>query len=269
MLLLPRTAAFSHLTAARVYGWWLPAPIDHPIFVAQSTNDARARRQGLFVCRHPQPFPIIVRSGVLLAAPAEVILSCARDLGVLDLVVLADSALRTRDTTVPELWQAARQRRRGAPMLRRVIPLLDPRSESPWESIMRVLHHAAEIKVEPQFEVFTANGHFLARADLRIVGTRRLHEYDGAHHRNPATHAADLVRERGLISDGWQRVGFTSGDLLRDGRRIIADTDRFLGRPWSRDRVDAWEGLLAESLFDPRWRARAYRRWRQPPLTYE
>jgi hypothetical protein len=267
-LVLPPTAAFSHLTAAEVYEWWLPAAIDHPVFVAQPIAYDRAQRRDLFVCRHPQPFPMVVRSGVRLATPAETILSCARDLGPLDLVVLGDSALRRRDCTLVDLWKAARQRRRGAPVLRTVIPLLDARSESPWESIMRVLHRAAEIPVEPQHEVFTADGRFLARADLRIVGTRRLHEYDGAHHRDPTTHAADLVRERGLISDGWQRVGFTSGDLLRDGRRIIADTDRFLGRPWSRDRVDAWEGLLAESLFDPRWRARAHRRWRRPPLVH-
>ncbi|MGI8458868.1 MAG: hypothetical protein ACR2LI_12250 [Propionibacteriaceae bacterium] len=268
-LVLPRSAAFSHLTAARTYGWWLPAPIDHPIFVAQSTADGRARRQGMFVCRHPQPFPMVVCSGVRLAAPAEVILSCSRDLGVLDLVVLGDSALRNQNCSVADLWRSARQRRRGAPLLRTVIPLLDARSESPWESIMRVLYGAAEIPVEPQYVVRDPRSGFVARADFRVIGTNHLHEYDGAGHRNGEVHAGDLTRARHLLGTGWVRVGFTSTDLLRDGRRIIADADRLLGRPWSRDRVDAWEQLIDQSLFDPRFRARAHRRWRQPPVTDE
>ena len=37
----------------------------------------------------------------------------------------------------------------------RSFPLLDARSESAWESIMRVLHQAAEISVTPQQEIST------------------------------------------------------------------------------------------------------------------
>jgi hypothetical protein len=81
-------------------------------------------------------------------------LAAARDLGVLDLVLMADSALRLGHCTIDDLVEAAAQCRRGAPMLRRIIGLLDKRSESPWESVMRVLHLAADIPIEPQHEVF-------------------------------------------------------------------------------------------------------------------
>ena len=48
----------SHLTAARLRGWWLPATIAHPVFAAMLNADPRPRRPGLLVCRHTQPFPM-------------------------------------------------------------------------------------------------------------------------------------------------------------------------------------------------------------------
>ena len=172
-LVLPRTAAFSHLTAARLRGWWLPGTITHPVFAAMLNADPRPRRPGLLVCRHTQPFPMNLVNGLRITTAAETILAAARDLGVLDLVILGDSALRLRHCTLTDLQITARQRRRGAPLLRRVIPMLDARSESAWESIMRALHQAAEIPVTPQQETFDEWGRFVARVDLRIDGTRR------------------------------------------------------------------------------------------------
>jgi len=55
----------------------------------------------------------------------------AGDVGILDLVILGDSALRTGDCNVEKLEATAAQQRRGAPRLRAVLPLLDDRSEYP------------------------------------------------------------------------------------------------------------------------------------------
>jgi hypothetical protein len=257
-LVLPATAAFSHLTAAEVRGWWLPAPMVHPIFGAMLDSEPRPRRPGLLLCRHTQPFGINLIGGLRVTTAAETLLAAARDLGVLDLVVMGDSALRLKHCTLTELAIVARQHRRGAPLLRQVIPLLNSRSESPWESIMRVLHVAAEIPVEPQFEIFD---------DLRIKGTRRLHEYDGERHREIDVHGSDLVRDRRLMAENWQRHGFISRHLISDGGSIIADVDRLLGRPWQPRRLTAWNGLLVNSLFGRAGRARAWRRWRRGLVT--
>jgi very-short-patch-repair endonuclease len=202
-------------------------------------------------------------NGLRITTAAETILAAARDLGVLDLVILGDSALRLRHCTLTDLEITARQRRRGAPLLRQVIPLLDARSESPWESIMRVLHHAAEIPVTTQYEIFDQRGRFIARADLRIDGTRRIHEYDGAGHREADVHEHDLERDRALLADRWERHGFTSKHLLRDGAAIIADADRLLGRAWNPRRLAAWQHLLDHSFLGRAGRARAYRNWRR------
>jgi hypothetical protein len=262
-LVLPRTAAFAHLTAARLRGWWLPATISHPVFAAMLNDDPRPRRPDLLVCRHTQPFPMNLVNGLRVTTAAETILAAARDLGVLDLVILGDSALRLRHCTLTDLQITARQRRRGAPLLRRLIPLLDARSESPWESIMRVLHQAAEIPVTPQHEIFDRRGRFLARADLRIDGTQRIHEYDGERHRDAEVHELDLERDRALLAERWERHGFTSKHLRRDGAAIIADADRLLGRAWNPRRLAAWQSLLDHSLLGRAGRARAYRQWRR------
>jgi hypothetical protein len=33
-LVLPKSAAFTSLTAAELYGWWLPQAVPHPVFAA-------------------------------------------------------------------------------------------------------------------------------------------------------------------------------------------------------------------------------------------
>jgi hypothetical protein len=190
-------------------------------------------------------------------------LAAARDLGVLDLVVMADSALRLEHCTLTELKITASQHRRGAPLLRTVIPLLDPRSESAWESIMRVLHTAAEIPVTPQYEIFDHQGRFVARGDLRVDGTQRIHKYDGAGHRDAEVQAGDLARERRLLAAGWERHGFVSCHLLTNGAEIVADADRLLNRSWEPRRLAAWHHLIEHSLYGRSGRARAYRPWRR------
>jgi very-short-patch-repair endonuclease len=261
-LVLPATAAFTHLTAAELKGWWLPDVPPYPVFAAMSKTDPRPRRSGLYVCRHPNPYPMrITADGLKITTPAETLLACSRDLGILDVVILADSALRQKDITITELKIAASQRRRGAPKLRQIIPMLDSRSESAWESVSRVLHQAADIPVEPQYEIVDEYGCFLARADLWIKGTRRIHEYDGAVHREADVHQKDLKRDRNLIMNNWQRLGFTSAQILNEGAVIIRSVDTLLGRAWDSRRLRAWEELLNESMFRRPGRARALRRW--------
>jgi hypothetical protein len=148
-LVLPDTAAFTSLTAAEVRGWWLPEAIPHPVFAAVPIGERYPERRGLLICRHPRPVPAEAFKGLRITTGAETLLAAARDLGLLDLVILGDSALHLGHCTLEELQLTAAQRRRGAPQLRATLPLLDRRSESPWESVMRVLHVATGIEVEP------------------------------------------------------------------------------------------------------------------------
>ncbi|MBB3325958.1 hypothetical protein [Microlunatus antarcticus] len=232
------------------------------MFAAMSAAEPRPRRPGLLVFRHPCPPAVQEVRGLRLTTPAETLLALARDLAPLDLVVLADSAVRRGDVSVDELCTIATgTRRRGAPALRALLPLIDPRSESAWESIMRLLHRAADIPVEPQHELFGKDGGFVARADLWVCGTRRVHEYDGGGHRDPEVHESDLARDRAISLARWERHGFTRRHLLNGGASIVRATDELLGRPHEPSRVDHWENALNASMLRRPGLTRVRRRW--------
>jgi very-short-patch-repair endonuclease len=213
----------------------------------------------------------VLADGLRVALAADTLLAAARDLGDLDLVALADCALHRNHSTLDQVRAVAGQRRQGARRLRAVIPLLDGRSESPWESVLRILHRAADIEVEPQYKIVDDEGAFVARVDLWLVGTQRVHEYDGAVHREASVHQQDLSREGAMVQIGWQRIGFTSRHLLTRGASIIAGADQLLGRSWDPRRLAAWNRLLAESVCTASGRARLRSRWarstysRRPP----
>lgn len=261
-LVLPPSGAFTHLTAAREYGWWLPPlPDDLPVFVSMSREEARPKREGLRVSRHPEAPPRHIKGGLPVAVPEETLLACARDLGLLDMVVLVDGALHLDSCTIEDLAKVARQRRKGAPALRRALRYAEGRSESAWETMLRMLHVVCDVPVEPQFEVFDDNGVFLARGDLLVKGTRTLHEYDGDAHLQRRRHRKDLGRDRRLGHGEWIRRGYTSREVLKQAVGVLRDADAALGRPHRPERIRAWHALLADSLFTPSGTERLRRRW--------
>jgi len=180
-----------------------------------------------------------------------VLLACARDLGLLDVVVLLDSALHLDHCTRGDVVKAAARRRRGAPRLRAALDLADRRAESAWETLLRILHVTCEIDVEPQHTLCDEEGMFLGRADLWVRGTNALHEYDGQHHLTPRQQRLDLRRARRLGNEDWLRRGYTSMDVLQQAVTILRDADLSLGREHRPTRVRAWHALLKDSLLTP------------------
>jgi hypothetical protein len=263
-LALPFWASFTGLTVARLRHWWTPPlPEGLPLFVTSGRAD-RIHRRGLHVCRHDVLPAWELIDGVRVTPAAETILACARDLSLLDVIVLGDAGLHAGHTTMPALRRVARLRRRGSPLLRSALPLMDPRAESAYESLLRVLHVVCEVAVESQFAVVDDDGEVTARADLRIIGTQRLAEYDGADHLLRRQLRKDL-RRVGRISDaGYERRGYTKEDVLYAPGRILKDADVALGREHDPSRIHAWHDLLRDSLFTPAGQARLRRRLRMP-----
>lgn len=264
-LVLPPSACFTHVTAAAVYGWHLPAlPEDTPVFAAMHEAEGRPRRPGLTVSRHPIAPPRLIRCGLPVAPPPEVLLAAARDLALLDLLMLLESALHRRTCDLRAL-RAACVGRKGGPALRRALGYADARAESPWETLLRMFHIACDVPVVPQFELRTADGRFVARGDLWIEGTKVLHEYDGGVHRDREQHRRDLARERAIGGEGWVRRGYTAVDLLRHPEAILREADAALGRRHDLRRLQAWQDLLEESTLSASGRGRLRRRWKLPP----
>lgn len=211
------------------------------------------------MCRHPRSIDVEQLRGLRVTSAGEIMLAAARDLSLLDLVVLGDAALHLVDCTPADLGRAADRPRRGASALRRALPYLDRRSESPWESLLRLLHVLCRVPVDPQ-HIVVDRGRTL-RGDLRIIDTRRVVEYDGLVHRDVSRHAKDLARSRRLNRLGWERYGYTAADLLHGGVAILADADAALGRPHEASRIRAWHRALAASMFSSAGMARVRTRW--------
>jgi hypothetical protein len=258
---LPDSGCLTHLTGAVLHGLGLPPLPDRlPVFVSMAKTDSRPKRPELLVMRHTRPIRTTRRDGLVVATVDEVLLTCARDLGLLDLVVLGDSALRVGLTSKPALKVSGARRRWGAARLLNAVGWMDERAESPWESVLRVFHRACGILVVPQHVVLDQRGGFVARGDLWISGSRMLHEYDGAVHRDRRTHADDLARDRRLLAAGWHRRGYTAADLLQRPAQVLREADETLGRRHRADRLDPWLRILEESLFHPAGQERFVRR---------
>lgn len=259
-LVLPRSGRFTHLTGAQAYGWWLPPlPEGLPVFASLLTGDSRPQRAGLRPFRHDALSEPAMLGELRLDPPAEVLLACARHLALVDLVVLVDAALHSKAVTAAELSATACRRRRGAPMLRRAVSLADGRSESAWETLLRLLHRAVEVDVVPQHPLLDHTDTEVARADLWLVGTNALHEYDGEHHLSRRRRRKDLARARRIGNVDWVRRGYTSTEVLHQAVGILRDADLSLGREHRPERVRRWYGLLSESLFTPSGRERLRR----------
>ncbi len=261
---LPPDAVFTHLTAALLRRWWLPL-LDHVPLIACTGGDApHHERRGVYVRRCAIPPHHRHRIGdVAVASPAWTIIELAEHLSLVDLVVVIDGALQLGDLTIDELRASIVRGRRGVRVLRRALDLCDGRSESPWETILRLLHVLSGIAVEPQFLARDRAGAVVARGDLRIVGSRRLAEYDGADHRERRQHERDLRREKALTRAGYERFGYIAREILTDPARIVRDADDARGVPHDPTRVQPWLREAAASSLHRGGRAALERRLRR------
>lgn len=267
-LLLTNHGCFTALTAARIRGWMLPPlPDDTPVFVAMQLDDPRPLRAGIRTSRHPSPMPHEDVAGLRCATPAETVLACARWLAFLDLVVLIDSALHAGDVTLEELEAVCTPHRRGRRPLLAAVAWADGHAESPWETLLRLLHLVVGIQVEPQVEIWGKDGEFIARVDVQVTGTRSLHEFDGGHHRDPEQHRDDLRRERRLDAEGYVRRGYTASDVVQRPLGVLRDADRAVGRVHDPTRIRPWLAMLRASLYTPAGRAAFLKRVTIRPST--
>ncbi|NPC96393.1 hypothetical protein [Nocardioides sp. zg-DK7169] len=266
---LPPGAVFTHLTAARLRGWRLPAvPEQVPVFAAVRGTERRPRRPGLICSRLVArglgpPDPIELRRGLPVDSAEEIVLRAARDLGVLDLVIMIDSALEAGDLDHERMQAVLASGRPGVRVARTAYELATPRCESAGETVLRLFHQQMEVDVEPQVELYDAAGTFIGRVDLLVPAIGAVHEYDGAGHRGQVQHRNDLRRERGWSGTGYHRRGFVLDDLLNHAAVVMHELDRALARPHDARRIARWRRLVANSLYDERGRERILNRWQR------
>lgn len=262
-LVLPTDAVYTHVTGARLRGWQLPALPEHTPYFAATRSDKRPRRPGLLCSRLTHEAPRDTVAGIPVDAAEEILLRCARDLGVLDLVIMIDSAQGLGHLDPARMEAILASRRPGSRRLRRAWKLADPKAESGGETVLRVFHEALEIPVRSQVPIHDHDGRYLGRGDLLVIGTTFVHEYDGAHHRSKGQQRTDLRRVRAWSGTPYTRNGFTLDDLLNHALVVMHELDRLLDRRHKQARIERWRGLISESLYSPTGRARVMNRWKR------
>ncbi|HEX7189586.1 MAG TPA: hypothetical protein VF423_15305 [Actinomycetes bacterium] len=248
--LLPAGAAIGGWASLRVLG---ARSLDgragsrsvEPVTVCVGRDGVIRPRPGLALDRTPLSDDDVVDvNGVRVTTWLRSCSYLATHLPVERTTALIDAALRDGLGSAPELRRhlAAMRRCHGAPRARVVAGLVDGRSASMPESVLKVVW-VLEAGLPPPLvnqALVDDRGQPLGKPDLLDVEAAMVAEYDGSTHRELLEHTYDNAREEGFESHNLVVVRATSIDLwprrpllvqrLRDGRA------RGLARDRSRDR---------------------------------
>lgn len=232
LLTAPPDAVVSHLTAAAI--WGLEIPLQQPddrVHLTVATGSAVRARADRAVHRSPLTADQVEqRLGFRVTTPART----WRDLAM---VLLPAALLAVTDQLLAHWCSRAqlaaaldlRPSGRGSARARSVLPVADPRSDSPMESVLRWFLHTAGVPAPVlQHEIWTPRGRFAT--DFAWPAMMLLVEFDGDHHRDRRTFVADLQRQNALVAAGWTILRFSSADVLGHPERVVAQIERALGR---------------------------------------
>jgi hypothetical protein len=151
------------------------------------------------------------------------VFDCGRWLRLVEATVVADAHSHAGLVAIDELNAYLEMHRglRGVVKLRRVIELMEPKTESPMETRLRLLLVLAGLP-RPEVQVVIRDDHdgFVARADFGYPEQRLVIEYDGAHHWNQRR--ADDHRRDAMRSLGWEVLVVSAEDYYETPDLTIA-----------------------------------------------
>jgi hypothetical protein len=172
-----------------------------------------------------------VVNGITLTTRLRTIFDCARWLPLVEGVVVADAIAHDGAVSPDDLasYAAVRRGLRGIRRLDQVLDLMDPLSESPMETRVRLLLVLAGLpRPTSQLIVRDARGLFVARVDFAYEEQRLIVEYDGALHWEQRR--ADDRRRDALRAVGWTVLVFGRADYYDNPHVIVATVARALAR---------------------------------------
>lgn len=206
------------IAAAEV--WRLPLPRRaqrrERVSVAVHPKQAHVRVGGVRGRRLLLPSSHLTRCGGLtVTTPARTWLDCAAELPIEFVVAMGDQILHQGRASLADLTAMIRwgRGRRGVVTARAALRLLDARSESPGESLVRY-HLVASGLPKPQVNLNVSGPTgWLARGDLVWPEARVIVEYDGQVHLSEERRRSDAARRNLLQDAGWLVIVFTARDL--------------------------------------------------------
>lgn len=206
---------FSHLTAARLHGLYLPRRLDDlPDLHITAFRPAAAPRASGVVGHHTDSGSVrtVSIAGIPVASAVDTWCTLAAMLTVPELVIMGDGLVRRVQplATMDELADAVARMagRRGSRALRAAFERVRPGTDSRQETRLRLLIVGAGLP-EPLVNsvIRDSSGRFLALGDLVYPRWKTLIEYDGAHHfASEQQGHHDVDRLDRLMADGWRVI---------------------------------------------------------------
>lgn len=217
-------------TAAMAFGFDTEEPADLHVL---SPEGCRLRSaDGLMVHRRDGA-PLVEVAGRPATAPGWTAVEVARSLARGRALATLDAALRSNRCGRPEIWDAAMAQagRRGIVAVRQLIPLADPRAESPMESEARLVMLDGGLPApELQYEIVDGNGD-LRRLDFAWPDAGVAAEYEGvAWHSGPDEMRRDRRKLAAVQDAGWVSVPILFEDVRYRPGELVARLDRHLRR---------------------------------------
>jgi hypothetical protein len=201
---------------------------DEMVALTRPPGTAGSRTGGPGIRIHIAALPAghaITRRGLPVTSAARTVVGLARASSFRAGVVVADSALRSRQASKAELdlcittcasWP-------GIQNARRVVAFADARAESVLESISRVTFDDLGLP-PPDLQAWVGDeDEIIGRADFLWRAYRTVGEADGAlKYADPARAMAQLERDARLRAAGFEVVHFTWRDITRTPDQVAA-----------------------------------------------
>lgn len=227
-LVLGRDGFICGLTAAWIYGADVQDRRGLQVWVGRQTGDWRRARPGCLVREITIEATDLDRvDGCWVTTPVRTVFDCARWLSLTEAVVVADALAHAGLVTREEFaaYVRAHRRLRGVTQADRVVTLMEPLTESPMESRLRVLLVDSGFGAPiAQYVVRNAQGDFVARADFCFPLRRIIVEYDGALHWEQRRE--DDRRRDAIRALGWTVLVASRSDYYDHPHEFVAQLRR-------------------------------------------
>ena len=234
-LVLPPVFILREQTAAWVYGADVRSHDDLDVHVYVPPGSRVRERDGLYpLVASLTPEDVNQAGAWLLTSPTRTAFDCLRMSDDVEAVVFADALTHLARTSsgLIATYAASHHGMRGCRVVEARLPDVEPKSESPMETRLRLLLLRAGLpRPLAQWEVRNEANVFVARLDLAWPEFKVSIEYDGAQHWAERRH--DDRRRAAARSLGWHVDVVSAEDYYRTPDDIVVMVKRALAaRGW-------------------------------------
>jgi hypothetical protein len=225
-------AAISHSTAARLWGFPLPAWMEEgeSVHVTRPAGAGAIRRKGITGHRAElRSAEVVVERGVRVTSRVKTWLDLAAELPVDELVVIGDYLVRAPRPRLESRWKAyadigdlrmiiqEHKGKRGIARASEAVELIRVGADSAPETRLRLALLRAGLP-EPELNLPLIDDYGVAwhEPDMQYRLYKIAIEYEGAHHRSAEQLERDIVRGENTAAAGWLERRISRADM-RDG----------------------------------------------------